>query len=391
VRALAQDHEHSAFSELIDRHGAMVLGVCRRVLRDDALAQDAVQETFLQLLERPPGDDVSVVGWLHRVAVGKATDLVRRERCMHARHRRSQLTGTVVSEPAHDVAGEVDAALLELEDADRTLLVAHVCEGRTQEQLARDTGQSQATVSRRLGVARALLRAALLRRGIPAAALIVGIESAMSGCATLPRDLLSSISSAQALSESAGPRIFRRFRRRSAPSIALAVTGAIVFLIRMPSSPPLLHDRAVQSAKDNDMKPAIIAAGLAAALANPLAAADAGNASSADPDAKPGFRLVSPSEAKQTLDQIPEVVKRGAVKVANGRPITGLHAETVGGKTVYGFTVIESEDADPRTPEFDIARDRPIRMQYMVVDAKGREFTDAEWKRLKGSEGVKHR
>src|SRR5262245_25743948 len=78
--------DESAFASLVDRHGPMVLGVCRRILNDDTEAEDAFQATFLVLIRRADTirQKASLASWLYgvacRVALRARSDLARRRR-----------------------------------------------------------------------------------------------------------------------------------------------------------------------------------------------------------------------------------------------------------------------------------------------------------------------
>ncbi len=157
----------SAFNVLVERHGPMVLAVCRRVLIDPHDAQDAFQATFLVLVHKASTvrKRESVADWLHgiarRVSARARADLARR-RSLERRAVRRSLIAYRPPLPDIDVRDEVEYLPHDL----RTVVVLCYLEGLTHEQAARRLGWPVGTVRSRLARARARLRADLTRRGM---------------------------------------------------------------------------------------------------------------------------------------------------------------------------------------------------------------------------------
>ena len=166
-----KEDSESAFETLLKRHGPMVLGVCRHVLRRDQDAEDAFQATFL-VLARKAGTihNREILGcWLHEVAYRTA---------IRARERRARSTPRMeIQEVAESHSGPENAAsrnelrLLLRAEVDglpakyRSLVLHTYMEGKSNEQVARLLRCPVGTVKGRLSRARDLLRARLSRRG----------------------------------------------------------------------------------------------------------------------------------------------------------------------------------------------------------------------------------
>ena len=90
------DEAQDAFATLVDRHGAMVLRVCRQILPTEEDAEDAAQAAFLVLARRAPSISrrESLACWLHGVARRVAANL----RVAHTR-RASSSTEKASCEP----------------------------------------------------------------------------------------------------------------------------------------------------------------------------------------------------------------------------------------------------------------------------------------------------
>ena len=159
-----------AFAALVERHGPMVLRVCRQVLRDSHAAEDAFQAAFLVLARKGRsfrGRD-SLAPWLQQVAWRTAAHL-RADVSRRRRHeqRAAATGGEVVVDRAWDDLGEaLHEELGRLPARYRLALVLCYLEGLSSEQAARQLGWPAATVRSRLTRGRERLRRRLMRRGL---------------------------------------------------------------------------------------------------------------------------------------------------------------------------------------------------------------------------------
>jgi RNA polymerase sigma factor (sigma-70 family) len=178
----ATRHEETAFATLVQRHGPLVLGVCRRVLHDWHDAEDAFQATFLTLARNAAsaGRVGSLAGWLHRVAYHAAV----RTRARAARRRRCERKANLPAapDPLAEVSGReflavLDEELQRLPERYRAPLVLCYLEGRPREEAARHMGYSLGTLKRRLEEGRSRLGAQLARRGLALSAglMVLGV------------------------------------------------------------------------------------------------------------------------------------------------------------------------------------------------------------------------
>ncbi|MCI0457901.1 MAG: sigma-70 family RNA polymerase sigma factor [Gemmataceae bacterium] len=186
--------DEAAFEVLVWRHGPMVLGVCRRLLRHEQDAEDAFQATFLTLARK--ADSIgrgAVGGWLSRVAWRVA--LAARERTLR---RPEQPLGEV---PAPEGADEVlwrdlrpvlDEEIQRLPQRYRSAVVLCYLQGKTNEEAARELGCPPGTLSVRLMRARERLRARLIRRGLTPCVGLLAADLAGRATAALSAELVSS-------------------------------------------------------------------------------------------------------------------------------------------------------------------------------------------------------
>jgi RNA polymerase sigma factor (sigma-70 family) len=234
LRRFAKGRDEAAFTELVSRHGPLVLSVCRRVLRDGHAAEDAFQATFLLLARKAArlGRLGSLAGWLYTVARRSAGQVRRSEE--RRRRRETRAGHPATTSAADDIAWRevrelLDTELARLPEQQRTPLVLCYLKGLSQAEAARQLGWSEPMLRGRLERGRTTLRRRLARHGLPLAALLLPIPAAPVPAA-LQTATLGAVRAGLALAS-----------RRSATAALLCIAvslGLAVAAATRPAAPP---------------------------------------------------------------------------------------------------------------------------------------------------------
>jgi len=194
LRRFVDSRDQAAFEAIVQLHGPMVLGLCRRMLQDPRDVDDAFQATFLVLVKKSASirDPDRLGCWLfgvaHRVARRARTDVIRRNRRESAGAEEVAMTSDI-SDDSADVRSILDDELARLPEKYRLPLILCYLEGRTHDEAAQHLRWPVGTVRSRMSKGREILRGRLIRRGVtPAAALAVLAQRTASA---LPPMLLS--------------------------------------------------------------------------------------------------------------------------------------------------------------------------------------------------------
>jgi RNA polymerase sigma-70 factor, ECF subfamily len=149
--------DQQAFEELVSRHGLLVLRTARLIVRDDALAEDVFQETFVSAwrqIRSLRGDDVEP--WLLRIAINKSISFWRRRHRLQALMEHLPVVSRPSFSPSSDQRIDLARALSRLPAGWRAAVLLHYYHDLTVEATARALGV-------RADTAKSWLKAALQR------------------------------------------------------------------------------------------------------------------------------------------------------------------------------------------------------------------------------------
>ncbi len=187
----------AAFRVLLQRHGPMVLGLCRSLVRDAHDAEDAFQATFLVLVRKATSirRRDTIGPWLY----GVAARVARKARARTA--RRSRLERPLSQEliAPEDAAGDraappsaIQEEIARLPERLRGPVVMCCVQGMSYERAARTLGVTEPALRGRLHRARKRLAMQLRERGINAAGLASSLESSQFPLPSVSSSLVES-------------------------------------------------------------------------------------------------------------------------------------------------------------------------------------------------------
>ncbi|MBC8106338.1 MAG: sigma-70 family RNA polymerase sigma factor [Anaerolineae bacterium] len=265
----AESGSERPFEVLVRRHGALVLSVCRGILRDANDAEDAAQAAFLTLARKAKSliGHRTIAGWLHTVAWHISC---RARRARTLRQHREREAAEAAIQHAHGDSAHTDTSLLHeqlhaMPDKYRLPLILHHFDGWSEAEVAQILGCKLGTISGRLSRGRQILKERLVARGLgtaiavepvdamerdrrraaPAAA-FVAIASRAGSMIQRKGGVTEGAASTQAAALSDG--LLRGMRRSKIRAIVAAavvfaiVVGSIVGLMAFYAAPPSIDD-----------------------------------------------------------------------------------------------------------------------------------------------------
>jgi RNA polymerase sigma factor (sigma-70 family) len=222
----ANSRDERAFEALIERHGPMVLTICRAVLKNEHDSEDAFQATFLVLARKAGsirGAD-ALGGWLHRVAYRASVQAGieaanRRRKEAEAQAMAAQISPKAAND--QELQTLLHEEINRLPESQRLPIILCDLEGLTYEQAANQLQWTIPTLRNRLARGRQNLKTRLTRQGL--------MVPAIAGLASVPPSLLkTSLSAATGGAISTGASLLARILLKGMLMTKLKVAGTLV-------------------------------------------------------------------------------------------------------------------------------------------------------------------
>ena len=209
LRDFAARRSDAAFAELVQRHVDLVYSAALRMVCDAHLAEDVTQSAFAALAQnaRQLADHPVLSGWLHRTAQNLAANAVRSEVRRRAREQEAATMNQLLANESdanwENIAPHLDAALGELNEADRDAVLLRYFEKKSAAEMAQILGITDDTAQKRVSRAVERLREFFSKRKITIGASGLAVVISANAVQSAPIGLAATISAAAVLTGTA--------------------------------------------------------------------------------------------------------------------------------------------------------------------------------------------
>jgi RNA polymerase sigma factor (sigma-70 family) len=179
VREFARHNSEAAFTELVQRHIALVYSVARRCTGNDGDAQDVTQAVFIILARKAAGlrERTLLPGWLYETTRFTAARLLRTNVRRQTREQEAYMLSTLSEADTADVweklSPHLEAAMSKLAESDRALLVLRFYQNKSGPEAAALMGIREDAAHKRLSRALEKLRKFFTKRGVVLSAAVL--------------------------------------------------------------------------------------------------------------------------------------------------------------------------------------------------------------------------
>ncbi len=193
IKRWVNERDPEAFKRLTQRYAQMVYATCRRILGNEAQAEEVAQDCFVHLIRAGSKPGPYLGPWLHRVATNLSLKRVRSESRRAKREQAYQEHSAATGRSDQAVLALVDEAIASLPEEQRSSVVAYYLEDQTHEQIAQRMGITRQGAAYRVQRGVESVREALHRKGHKIGAGAFGAAFAGTKAWPLPTSLSANL------------------------------------------------------------------------------------------------------------------------------------------------------------------------------------------------------